>query len=74
MEINVGSLTALPDASNVTSQCIAATELQADPDPDPDPDEVEDDSTASAGGADGYSSAVHPVLEDVSLPASIVEI
>ena len=71
-EINVGSLTALPDASSVTSQCIAATELHADPDPDADPGEVKDDSTVSAGGADG--SPVHPVLDDVSLPVSIMEI
>ena len=68
MEIDVRRLTVLPDASNITSQCVAATKLRDDP------DEVEDDSTASAGGADGYSSAVHTVLEDVSLPASIVEI
>ena len=68
MEIDVRSLTAFLDASNITSQCIAATKIQDDP------DEVKDDSTASACGADGYTPAIHTFLEEVLFPASIVEI
>ena len=68
MEIDVRRLTVLPDASSITSQYVAASKLQDDP------AEVKDDSTVSTGGADEYSPLGHPVLDDVSLPASIMEI
>merc|ERR1712105_321985 len=74
MEINVGSLTALPDASNITSQCIAATELQADPDPDPDPDEdlnVPPDVPASVSAVPD-ATTLEAALQDVSCTPALI--
>ena len=76
MEINVGSLTALPYASNVTSQCIVAAGLQADPEPDPDPDKDLNVPPDVAASVSAVPDAAPPeaALQDVSCPVSIAEL